>query len=82
LRLRLAPAGRSVRADVAGADTRWVSATSFYVEGKRVAADNRAPFAASLPATLFQGVTATVRVHVRTKDGRGVTMTRKAPLLR
>jgi N-acetylglucosamine-6-sulfatase len=82
LRLRLAPAGRSVRADVAGADTRWVSATSFYVEGKRVAADNRAPFAAVLPPALFQDATATVRVRVRTTDGRGVTMTRKIPLLR
>ena len=80
VRLRLAAVGRSVRADVAGADARWVSATSFYVAGRRVAADNRAPFAATLPQTLFQSPTATVRVRVRTTDGRGVTMTRQIPL--
>ncbi len=80
VQLRLAAAGRSVRANVAGADARWVSATRFYVDGRRVAADNRAPFAATLPSTLFQSPTATVRVRVRTTDGRGVTMTRQIPL--
>ena len=80
LRLRLAPAGPSVRADVSGADARWVSGTSYYVDGRRVAADNRSPFGVALPRTLFQGATATVRVRVRTTDGRGVTMTRRIPL--
>jgi len=80
LRLRLAPLGRSVRADVVGADARWVVDTQFYVDGKRVAGDRRAPFAAVLPPTLFPGASATVRVRVRTTDGRGVTMTRRVTL--
>jgi arylsulfatase A-like enzyme len=80
LRLRLAPRGSSVRADVAGADARWVVDTQFYVNGRRVAADRRAPFAAVLPPTLFQSSSATVRVHARTADGRGVTMTRRITL--
>jgi N-acetylglucosamine-6-sulfatase len=80
VQLRLAATGRSVRADLAGADARWVSATSFYVGGRRVAADNRAPFAAVVPSRLFPGGTATVRARVRTTDGRGVTITRTIPL--
>jgi N-acetylglucosamine-6-sulfatase len=76
LRLRLAPLGGSVRADVAGADAPWVAATRFYVNGRRVAARNRAPFRAVLAPKHFTSGTATVRVHVETTDGRGVTITR------
>jgi arylsulfatase A-like enzyme len=79
LRLRLAARGRSVRADVAGADAAWVAATRFYVNGKRVAADNRAPFGAVLALSLLAEPNATVRVHVDTTDGRGVTITRRIP---
>ena len=80
LNLRLAPlTGGSVRADVAGADARWVKATRYYVDGKRVAARSRAPFPAVLPPSLFATATATVRVRVHTTDGRSVTITKRMP---
>ncbi len=80
LHVRLTSVGRSVRAAVSGEDARWVAATRFYVDGTQVAADNRAPFTVVLPSALFDGPTATVRVHVRTTDGRGVTMKRRIAL--
>ena len=79
--LRLAAlAGRSVRAGVSGADTPWVDVAQFYVDGKRVAKDFRAPFDVTLPASLFSSRAATIRAHVTTTDGRGVTKTSKVPL--
>jgi len=72
--------GRSVRVGVAGRDLGWVTQTRFFVAGKQVAGDVRAPFRVVLPSTLFGGAVATVRVHVRTLDGRGMTITRKITL--
>jgi hypothetical protein len=81
LQLRLALVnGRAVRAGVTGRDLGWVTATRYFVAGKQVAADARTPFRVVLPSQLFGGQIATVRVHVRTLDGRGVTMTRKISL--
>ena len=65
---------------VAGRDLGWVTQTRFFVAGKQVAGDVRAPFRAVLPSTLFGGAVATVRVHVRTLDSRGMTITCKITL--
>jgi hypothetical protein len=84
-RLALRPAalpGGSVRARVTGADLRWVESTRFYVGGRQVAADAKAPYDVLLPATLFTGTTSTVRANVRTSDGRSVTFTKMVARLR
>jgi hypothetical protein len=80
LRLAALPGG-SVRAGVTGADSPWVEGTRFYVGGKRVAADARAPYDVRLSPTVFTGTTVTVRANVRTTDGRSVTFTRKVARL-
>ncbi len=77
LRLRLSrQANLSVRARIGGEDASWIASTRFYVNGKPVAARSRAPFGAILPRSLVRSG-ATIRAHVRTTDGRSVTITRK-----
>jgi N-acetylglucosamine-6-sulfatase len=76
LRLAALPGG-SVRAEVTGRDSTWVEGTRYFVGGKQVASDARAPYRVSLPPALFTGTTITVRANVRTTDGRSVTFTKK-----
>jgi hypothetical protein len=80
LRLAALPGGR-VRADVTGADLAWVSNARFYVRGTRVAANSRAPFGRALRSGLFTSPVSTVRVNVRTSDGRSVTFTKRVARL-
>jgi arylsulfatase A-like enzyme len=70
--LNVSCASRSVRLRVSGADGRWVSVTRFYVNGRRIATDTKAPFSARTSRR-----SAVVRAHVATSDGRGVTLTRR-----
>ncbi len=80
LKLRVASSkGRQLRAGVVGADVPWVAATRFYVNGKWVAVDRRAPFSVVLPPSLLNGSLSTIGARVRTTDGRSVTMTRTVP---
>ena len=81
LRLTLSPAGRGCarapsRATVSGADQRWLTSATFYVRGRRVAADARAPFRAALGAGARGRGRVTVRAQVATADGRRTTLTR------
>jgi len=78
LSLRLAPSKRrSLRASVAGANVPWVAATRFFVNERRVAIDTLGPFRAVLAQSVV-GPSATIRVHVKTRDGRSVTLSHRA----
>jgi hypothetical protein len=69
LALRTSCGARFATLRVSGADGRWVSVTRFYVNGRRVATDTKAPFSAR---TARRSTVA--RAHVQTSDGRGVTL--------
>jgi arylsulfatase A-like enzyme len=81
LRLAALPGG-TVRAAITGHDSPWIEGTRFYVGGRQVAADARAPYGVSLPPALFTAASVTVRVNVRTTDGRSVTFTKQVARLR
>jgi len=69
---------KRLRLRVSGLDAAWVSATRFYVNGKLTTTDARAPFTKLiLRARLGPAKVATLRVHVTTSDGRGVTLVRR-----
>jgi N-acetylglucosamine-6-sulfatase len=70
---------KAVRLRVTGADADWVSSVRFYLNGRQIAADARSPFRKLVARSRFGSSRfATVRVHVQTSDGRGVTLARRA----
>jgi arylsulfatase A-like enzyme len=70
---------KAVRLRLSGADAGWISAARFYFNGRQIASDSRAPYSKLVSRKRFgRNKFATLRVHVQTSDGRGVTLARRA----
>jgi hypothetical protein len=76
----LARARRSVRVSIEGADVGWVAVARFYVNGAWAGVDTRQPFGVVLSRSRLKLPVSTIRVFVRTKDGRSAWLARTVPL--